>query len=130
MVFPTAQLPPNNNMAKATPNEAPLLTPNKAGSAKGLAKRVCITSPLTDSAMPAKTAVIICGKRDSMTTKRAISSPPPNNASTTSWSDKLTLPTKSDRKQSNRSKGRAIFIVKEYNRTLEQERLWLSPLTV
>ena len=56
--------PPNipvNKIVKATPNPAPLLIPNIDGSARGFLNNVCIKSPDTDKAAPAKSDVIACG---------------------------------------------------------------------
>ena len=45
-VVPTAAtLPPSHSVATATPKLAPALSPRIEGSAKGLAKRVCISKP-------------------------------------------------------------------------------------
>lgn len=48
---------PVNRIVMATPNPAPLLIPNMDGSARGFLNSVCIRSPATDSAAPAKSAV-------------------------------------------------------------------------
>lgn len=54
---------PVNKIVTATPNPAPLLIPNKEGSARGFLNKVCIKSPATDKAAPAKSAVTACGSR-------------------------------------------------------------------
>lgn len=48
---------PVNKIVIATPNPAPLLIPNIDGSARGFLNNVCIKSPATDKAAPAKSAV-------------------------------------------------------------------------
>ena len=53
-------------VTNATPRLAPEDTPNIYGPASGLRKRVCIMSPATDREAPAKTAVIILGRRKCM----------------------------------------------------------------
>lgn len=52
---------PVNKIVIATPNPAPLLIPNIEGSARGFLNKVCIKSPATDKAAPAKSAVTACG---------------------------------------------------------------------
>ena len=52
---------PVNKIVIATPRPAPLLIPNIEGSARGFLNKVCIKSPATDKAAPAKSAVIACG---------------------------------------------------------------------
>ncbi len=54
---------PVNKIVTATPNPAPLLIPNMEGSARGFRNKVCIKSPATDKAAPAKSAVTACGSR-------------------------------------------------------------------
>ena len=48
---------PVNKIVIATPNPAPLLIPSIEGSARGFLNNVCIKSPATDKAAPAKSAV-------------------------------------------------------------------------
>ena len=50
---------PVNKIVIATPNPAPLLIPNIDGSARGFLNNVCIKSPATDKAAPAKSAVTV-----------------------------------------------------------------------
>ena len=52
---------PVNKTVIATPSPAPLLIPNIEGSARGFLNNVCIKSPDTDKAAPAKSDVIACG---------------------------------------------------------------------
>lgn len=52
---------PVNKIVMATPKPAPLLMPNMEGSARGFLNKVCIRSPATDKAAPAKSAVTACG---------------------------------------------------------------------
>ena len=52
-------------MARATPRDAPLEMPKIEGPASGLRKSVCMSQPLSASAMPPVSAVIALGKRDS-----------------------------------------------------------------
>ena len=54
---------PDTIVRKATPRLAPDETPKVYGPARGLRKRVCMISPETDSAAPARTAVIAFGIR-------------------------------------------------------------------
>lgn len=58
---------PANNIVIATPNPAPLLIPSIEGSARGFLNNVCIKSPATDNAAPAKSAVTACGSLYSKT---------------------------------------------------------------
>ena len=60
-------LPPNASITMATPRPEPVETPRIDGSARGLAKTVCNSSPLTASAAPASAAVVIMGSRVSVT---------------------------------------------------------------
>lgn len=48
---------PVNKIVIATPNPAPLLIPSIEGSASGFLNNVCIKSPATDKAAPARSAV-------------------------------------------------------------------------
>ena len=50
---------PVNKIVIATPNPAPLLIPNIDGSARGFLNNVCMKSPATDKAAPAKSAVTV-----------------------------------------------------------------------
>lgn len=52
---------PVNKIVIATPRPAPLLMPSMDGSASGFLNKVCIKSPDTDKAAPAKSAVMACG---------------------------------------------------------------------
>ena len=58
---------PVNKIVIATPNPAPLLIPNIEGSARGFLNNVCIKSPATDKAAPAKRAVTVWGSLYSKT---------------------------------------------------------------
>ena len=58
---------PVNKIVIATPNPAPLLIPSIEGSARGFLNNVCIKSPATDKAAPAKSAVTACGSLYSKT---------------------------------------------------------------
>ena len=61
-------LPPNPDItgkeSNATPNDAPLDTPNIEGPARGFRKVVCIISPAADNADPERMAVRASGRRD------------------------------------------------------------------
>ena len=113
---PKAKLPPKAKSAIAAPNEAPLFTPNKEGSANGLAKSVCITNPHKPKAAPANKAVHIWGNRDSITMKCTVSSALPTKPVHTSVGDKCTLPTNNANKQSMGNSKSDILILRVYNR--------------
>ena len=68
----------------AAPSPAPALMPRMEGSARGLRKSVCITSPPTASAAPESSAVHAAGRRLSRMMNRAVSLPPPQRVSTAS----------------------------------------------
>ena len=72
------------SMKRATPRLAPELMPRTYGPANGLRNRVCISSPLTPSAAPARRATTAFTRRMS-TTMRAVvfgTSPPVSAAKT------------------------------------------------
>ena len=79
--------PPSSSITSATPRPAPLLMPKMEGSARGLRKAVCSSSPLTASAAPLQRAVTACGSRLSSTIYRHDGfspSPRPSRMSSTS----------------------------------------------
>ena len=78
---------------RATPRLAPELTPSTYGPASGLRNRVCICSPLTASAAPARIATMAFIRRMSMTILRVTGSPPPIRAANTSFAEMPTDPT-------------------------------------
>lgn len=85
---------PDKSITTATPKVEPLLIPNIEGSAKGFLNSVCIRSPETDSAAPAKSAVTACGSLYSLTMTEKVLSLPPKNIDESSWKGILTEPTK------------------------------------
>lgn len=59
----TERLPPRTSITVATPRAAPDVIPNMSGPASGLRKVVCRSSPLAESAAPARSAVSAWGSR-------------------------------------------------------------------
>jgi hypothetical protein len=92
---PIEKLPPQTNIATATPKLAPALTPNNDESASGLENNVCITSPATASPPPESNATTASGKRECSTIKATSSAEDcPISSATTSATGISTLPTK------------------------------------
>ena len=95
MAMPSpAALPPISNMATATPSAAPVPMPRMEGSARGLEKTVCMSSPAVASDAPARMAQKTCGRRDCV--RMMLSSEPsgalPSKAASTSAAGMSMLP--------------------------------------
>ena len=66
-------MPDDSNTVNTTATPAPLLTPNKPGSANGFSNKACIIAPVTARAAPITMTVSVRGKRICQTKSCAVS---------------------------------------------------------